>query len=162
MKSLNGLYPHEVKVHLDEQHLCKLSEAATKADDFALTHKSVFKKNVNFQTKTNHSGYQKPPQTESLSVKPQINESGKTGFLSERGKIRGGKHCKYCKKPGHVLEDFFSLQKKKERENKSNMMIVSASPQNTNCDGLDCECLNQSLSEQSSKVTDNLTVISLL
>ena len=34
-------------------------------------------------------------------------------------------------------------------------MIVSASPQNTNCDGLDSECLNQSLSEQSSKVTDN-------
>ena len=36
--------PHKIKVHLDEQHFCKLSEAATIADDFALTHKSVFRK----------------------------------------------------------------------------------------------------------------------
>ena len=144
--------PHEIKVHLNEQHVCKLSEAATKADAFASTHKSVFKKNVSFQTKTNHSGYQRPPQTESPSVKPQINESWKTGSLSERGELKGGK---YCEKPGHVLEDCFSLQRKKERENKSNMLIVLASPQNTNCDGIDSECLNQSLSEQSSKVTDN-------
>ena len=121
--------PHEIKVHLDEQHVCKLSEAATKADAFASTHKSVFKKNVSFQTKTNHSGYRRPPQTESPSVKPQINESWKTGSLSERGELKGGK---YCEKPGHVLEDCFSLQRK-----------------------IDSECLNQSLSEQSSKVTDN-------
>ena len=94
------------------------------------------------QTKTNHSDYQKSPQTESPSVKPQINEGGKTGSLSERGELRGGKYCKYCKKPGHVLDDCFSLQIKKKRENKSNMMIVSASPQNTKCDGLDGECLN--------------------
>ena len=107
---------------------------------------------MNFQTKMNHSGYQKPPQTGPPSVKPQINKSGKTGSLFERDEVRGGK---YCKKPSHVLENYFSLQRKEERENKSNMMIVSAPSENTNCEGLDSEYLNQSLSELSSKVTDN-------
>ena len=115
-RSLNS----EVRSHIEEQKVKTLSQAATIADEFTLTHRSANRfgnaagKSSSFRKGINTS------QNESKSnstVESKQTESGQKTTSTDRQNV-----CYYCRQPGHVKSNCPTLQKKKqdkEKEKKS-------------------------------------------
>ena len=86
--------PDSICMHLNEQRVTSLSEAAIFADEFVLTHKNVFRG------------------SESSSSKPHKSEGG--------GRQREDRVCHYCKKVGHLIAQC----RLKQREEKNGVKSV--------------------------------------
>lgn len=87
--------PERCVVYLNEQKVTSLNEAAVFADEFTLTHKSVF---VPSRVKATDAGQVAP--TKTTIPKPPS------------GPTREGRECFYCHKKGHVIADCFLAKKK--------------------------------------------------
>ena len=85
--------PIEVRTHLEEQKVNNLMNAATIADNYVLTHKSIVNK---------------------FAVPKIVNESNVTNQKAQSTTVSGKmvKSCYYCKKKGHIKADCWLLQGK--------------------------------------------------
>ena len=109
MEEFKNCLPTDIKTYLDEQKIDTLHQAATRADDYALTHKSFGKTVIRtdsssdttntFNGNTNRSGHSTGP--------------GKTNGRSSL--LPGGPTCYYCRRKGHVMSECRTLQKKNDK-----------------------------------------------
>lgn len=108
----------EVRTHLDERKAEELHQAATYADDYALTHKNTLRSSKSAQRDAFKE--QTDSQSVSKNVEPQVSsKKGTPGVTNPEGnekKVSTSPKpvCGYCKKTGHVIMDCWSLQKKNE------------------------------------------------
>ena len=135
----------DIRTHLDEHKIETLTEAATMADDFSLTHKlSSSKPSPNYQNPQNRSGQSRPPYFSKFSKPYEVKP--RSGF-SEKGQVHNPSYsnqnkgdffksspivCNYCKKKGHLISDCYMLRRKDEIKTKSypNACTVAKSPVN--------------------------------
>ena len=115
----------DIKVYLDEKDANTLHEAATLADDYALTHKPKL-----FNPKPVNNLYKKDKQNQLESDKKVMAGSSNKGneITNKRGNRPKflGLVCHYCKKPGHVMSDCWTLKRKQESNSSSPTLLVSS------------------------------------
>ena len=103
----------DVKTHLDESKIDILHEAATKADDYALTHK--LSKPSQKPRYNQNSGSNKASQGSTQEKKTQSNSQEKgsrenSGAKSKYGsRPRSKLECDHCKKSGHLMSTCYKL-----------------------------------------------------
>ncbi len=89
--------PENVVVYLNEQKVSKLSDAAVLADEFALTHRTVFSSGR--QSKTSLA-------TETIAQGARrVNISNTSGGGKSVSKSAERRVCFYCLDPGHMISD---------------------------------------------------------
>ena len=97
----------DIKTYLDEQIVENLQNAATFADDYALTHKSTFHKNKNFSLTTTPA----PDTEKKFEIKTPNKDTDKSTTANhfqnkdKRYSRSFAPVCHYCKKSGHVMSD---------------------------------------------------------
>ena len=106
LEDFKGCVPDDVKMHLEEQQVQELHQAARLADDYVLTHKPNFVKgNYNpSKRRTRHS----PPRSSKLE---DVKADGVTSGTTEKKDTSYSKPtvtCAYCKKPGHIKSKCFA------------------------------------------------------
>ncbi|KAI2660984.1 Retrovirus-related Pol polyprotein [Labeo rohita] len=102
--------PERVVVYLNEQKVASLSHAAVLADEFVLTHKSVFTS-------------ARSEKTQSVPFQPQSTRS-----KSSPPRPRENRECYYCHKFGHVVADCLALKRKQQPETKSVGFVKTFKP----------------------------------
>ncbi len=96
LEQFKGCIPDRIAVYLNEQKVSSLSNVSVLADDFALTHKTIF---------TAHT--EKVP-----SISPVLKDQ--SHFKSTGTKVREERECFYCHKTGHVIADCLALKRKQQ------------------------------------------------
>ena len=86
-----------------------LQQAAKLADEYALTHKSKFSSNDRAHFYKKNDGRQNFVQGSDAKGKSNDGK-GKDGKGQFKDKTTGPT-CNYCKKPGHVMSECFSLKR---------------------------------------------------
>lgn len=105
----NCIHP-EIRTYLDEQKVENLEQAATAADDYALTHKGSFIK----QRSSNNDNSRGRPDNSQVTLgskstsSEQVKVTDKNDMTTKSGPI-----CNYCKRKGHIKSEFWVLQRKK-------------------------------------------------
>ncbi len=105
-------------VHLNDQKIMTLSEAAVISDEFMLTHKTVLS--------VNHA-MQKLPPTENGGkgyFKRRMVERGCKSVLSRNGEKRV---CFYCLDPGHMIPECTAWRHENHTKMKSVALVQSGS-----------------------------------
>ena len=105
IEEFKNCLPTDIKTYVDEQKAGNLHQAATLADDYALTHKSLFGRVLQGSRESQWStGDPRPLTSQALGPRDQ----------NERRLPRAptGPTCYYCKKKGHVLSECRALEKK--------------------------------------------------
>ena len=108
--------PKEMKMYLEEVKVKVLEVATVIADDYSLTHKSVFhkpaysKKNGNEENKSFHA------RNLSLDNKkdPSLQKDNVTGARGDSSTKEEFKVCSYCKKKGHLVSECWKVKRNKE------------------------------------------------
>ena len=120
--------PDDIKTYLDEKTVSTLAEAATMADDYALTHKKKYPGSTlnKFQKKNTSDA--------DTGVKPSYSSSGKEkshdGPKSNNDNRNAQKDksnsptCNYCKKAGHIVSECWKL-KNKNSDSSPNALVSS-------------------------------------
>ena len=108
-----GVHP-DVKTHLDEKVVENVHEAAVLADDYSLTHKLKFKSKPN----SNHAN----------SQAKQSNDKGESHGKSTKTSEMSGSSvsCKFCKKPGHTIDQCYKVKNK--QSNLAKQTATTSSP----------------------------------
>ena len=129
----------DIKTHLDEHKIDNLNEAATMADDYAITHKLSFSKfNSNVSNRPGQARapyFNKQNFNKTNDGKPKPWSSEKVTNVTHKPQeqkpetFKPGPMCSYCKKKGHLISECWLLQKKEDK-NKSfpNAFSVKQSP----------------------------------
>uniref|UniRef100_A0A8W8MZ15 Integrase catalytic domain-containing protein n=1 Tax=Magallana gigas TaxID=29159 RepID=A0A8W8MZ15_MAGGI len=105
----NCIHP-EIRTYLDEQKVENLEQAATAADDYALTHKGSFTK----QRNSNNDNSRGRPDNSQVTLgskstsSEQVKVTDKNDMTTKSGPI-----CNYCKRKGHIKSECWALQRKK-------------------------------------------------
>lgn len=95
LKDFKSCLPERVVVYLNKQKVSSLSHAAVLADEFVLTHKTVF---------SSH--------TDKSAVRPPLpipNQSSRAKVFPSSKDFR---ECFYCHKQGHLIADCNALKRK--------------------------------------------------
>ena len=94
MEDFKRCLPDRIVVYLNEQKVNSLSAAAVLADEYVLTHKTVFP---------------------SVSVeKPQYNPASSAGLPKFPPPKRKERECFYCHKPGHLIANCLTRKRKEQ------------------------------------------------
>ena len=108
----------DLKTHLDDKNIETLQDAAFASDNYSLSHKRNFKgpntssiKSPGFKINDSKSDTQNKNQTSS----PVSSSSPSQSSSFDKKQLT----CGYCKKKGHIVSECFKLQRKNEREGKS-------------------------------------------
>lgn len=111
--------PERIVVYLNEQKVVSLSEAAVLADEFALTHKSVFVPPVRRDAFT----------TENKPRSPKASRRNTPAAVENRA-------CFYCRESGHFISACPTLKKKEQNKNKepSAVVLIQRGPSKTESD----------------------------
>ena len=118
MEEFKNCLPSEIKTYLDEQKVDSLHQAAVRADDYALTHKSFGKTPL----RSNN-----PVDSDNSNRSGNPAGVGKTG--NRGSSLPAGPTCYYCRRKGHVMSECRALQKKNE---KSKPDLIVSQPGNKN------------------------------
>ena len=105
----------DIKTYLDEKDAKTLSEAAILADEYALTHKRKF----NSSSSSTNSSHKKEHSTPGNSKQPKPISTGSAKPSADTTSPSVGKgslKCAYCKKPGHLMSECYTLKNKRQRE----------------------------------------------
>ncbi|XP_029945218.1 uncharacterized protein LOC115386902 [Salarias fasciatus] len=98
LEDFKNCLPERILIYLNEQRVCTLQQAAISADEFALTHKSVFKRDHVSTTNQDEE-----------PVQPELSTSPKSSRP---------KQCFYCHKTGHLISDCDVLRRCRSTEPK--------------------------------------------
>ena len=111
IEELKACVPNELKMYLDDQKVTNLQQAASLADDYTLTHKTISKlsSNMNNKHKYEHKHQTADIPAQSVSnVKSSIPDHRKSN-------VHSIPVCAYCKRKGHLISDCWLLEKKKAK-----------------------------------------------
>ena len=128
----------DIKVHLDEQKVATLQNAAVLADDFSLTHKGSFTKYTTSKSKDDSPLFDKAGSSSShINKKSATKHSDKSEDLNigDQTKKLHVLTCAYCKKRGHLISDCWHLQKKNKLQTPNALVTISSTTDDTlsNC-----------------------------
>ena len=112
IEEFKNCLPTELKTYVDEQKVENLHQAAVLADDYALTHKPLFRQSGD-RSAVRSNSYITPPGCSSSSQAPGCTSSDAPVRRSQR--FPSGPTCYYCKKKGHVMSECRALEKKNQR-----------------------------------------------
>ena len=131
----------EVKIHLDEQKVASLRQAAKMADDYELTHKQSFVRNPGYaynrgyqdnkvynpsQGKGCNPGRENRDQKGSdVSAKAAKKVEQKEGLEQKFFRVPT---CYHCKKKGHVMSDCWFLKKQGETKRSAVNLVSCKAP----------------------------------
>ncbi len=118
LEDFKNCVPENVVVHLNDQKIMTLSEAAVISDEFMLTHKTVFS--------VNHA-MQKLPTTENGGrgdFKRRKVERDRKSVLSRNGEKRA---CFYCLDPSHMIAECTAWRHDNHAKMKSIALVQSGS-----------------------------------
>ena len=134
IEQFKGCIHADIKTHLDERDINNLEDAATTADDFALTHK-LSTNNTGGPNKFNqyHKGNSNRPnqskssdgQKSTKEGNPQSGPPGQGDKDPSSAKPKSGDgfqtsvKCHFCKKPGHIMSKCYKLKAKQAATNQS-------------------------------------------
>ncbi|XP_058254433.1 uncharacterized protein LOC131358974 [Hemibagrus wyckioides] len=110
LEDFKNCLPERVSVYLNECKVNTLSQAAMLADEFILTHKTLF--------------LSKPKQPIPGEQKPKPEQPGPVSSPGRNRTRSLNVDCFYCHRPGHVAADCFALKRKQERQEKSSGLDV--------------------------------------
>ena len=114
IEEFKNCLPAELKTYIDEQKVENLHQAAVLADDYALTHKSVFRRSGELPPRTSPRDSSATPQTGNGSSQTSTRTSNDPP-LRRSQQFAAGPTCFYCKKKGHVMSECRALEKKNQR-----------------------------------------------
>ena len=98
MEGFKNCLPSDIKTYLDEQRIDTLHQAATHADDYALTHKLYGKTAIRTDSSSDTSTTNEKHQSQwSFSWSWKTNGRGAL--------LPGGPMCYYCRRKGHVMSE---------------------------------------------------------
>lgn len=100
LEEFKNCLPERVVIYLNERKVLSLSEAAVLADEYMLTHKSVYK----------------PAKVEPTVLperRPKVVQSARFD------------ECFYCRKPGHLIADCPTLKRKQEKTSNSSSKSIA-------------------------------------
>ncbi len=106
LEEFKGCISDRIAVYINEQKVSSLSNASVLADEFTLTHKTVFIART-----------EKVPSNSSAS-------KDQTRFKSIGTKGREERQCFYCHKSVHVIADCFTLKRKQQINPPKNVAFV--------------------------------------
>lgn len=118
LEDFKNCVPESVVVHLNDQKVMTLSEAAVIADEFVLTHKNVFPVNRMF--------HNQPPVTESGVRDRFLGSKLERGHKTVSNRVGDKRVCFYCLDPGHKIVDCKAWKQKMGTKTKSVAFIHSA------------------------------------
>lgn len=124
----------EIRTHLDERQAENLHQAATFADDYALTHKSSFRPSNSKPSQRDMVKRRTEYQSMARNVDSKIpskkdNTGGSTSETHPKKVSTFPKLvCSYCKKHGHVMTDCWFLQKKNGQKSTSALAYIKQVP----------------------------------
>ena len=135
----------EIKAHLDERDIDNLQDAATTADDYALTHKlssistsGPNKSSQNYRNNSNRPNQSKSPNSQSTKDNTQSDPSGQGNKDPSSTKPKSGDGfkssvtCLYWKLPGHFKSDCRKLMRLQQQQDSTPTgCAVSIKPQVT-------------------------------
>ena len=98
----------DVRLHLEEQRVEMLDEAARIADDYALTHKQTYKMYNDAQKSKNWNQNKKTGASEKKDKNTPVKQSQQESTSTQKPTV-----CYKCKKPGHIKPQCPLLQHKK-------------------------------------------------
>ena len=110
----------DVRLHLEEQRVETLDEAARIADDYVLTHKinNDAQKNEDRYVRGERSPFPSQKNTSNSTPEPRSRATDSDSKQSESEQktrnVDGQFVCYYCRQPGHVKSSCPKLQKKKQ------------------------------------------------
>ncbi len=117
LEEFKNCLPERVETYLNEQKVLKCSAAAALADEYVLTHKSVF------GTVQNSSNSSRRYSKGSFDCVPREDK-----VAENSGKFLSSPVCFYCKKHGHIIAECQAL-KKKNSVPKPVGLLMTSSPQ---------------------------------
>ena len=101
--------PTDIKTYLDEQKVDNLHQAATRADDYALTHRGSFSRSHTRSLEATN----KPPGEMNHDQGSGVNPRDKNGsHQTGNSRVPPGPTCYYCKRKEHVKTECPALAKK--------------------------------------------------
>lgn len=122
LEEFKDCLPERVVVYLNEQKVISLSQAAVLADEFVLTHKTVFSSARSEKNSTVQSTHSQPSSAKSPSTRSK--------------EVR---ECFYCHKQGHAIADCLTLKRKQEQQPSKSVEFVNSVLENTdNFSGAGC------------------------
>lgn len=114
LEEFKNCLPEKVVIYLNEQKVASVSHAAVLADEFALTHKTVFTA-PRTESKKVSSG------SDSQTTRPSVSPSISKG--------RDERVCFYCHRPGHLIAECRKLQSKQSHPSVSTPVgLVNTAP----------------------------------
>ena len=104
----------EVRTFLHEKKVENINDAARLADEYSLTHKTSFVNRPKSTTPPFHSHVT----SSNSSVKTNLSNVSKPKTIrdSKDQNPLSQTFCNYCKKPGHLVSECFSLKRKQQRD----------------------------------------------
>ena len=113
----------DIKSFLDEKEAGTLQQAAKLADEYALTHKKFGSQDRSH----NFRRFQNKPGSTAVDTKAKVPDNKGSDSSSNKKDKSTVSVCNYCKKPGHVLSECYSLKNRKEKESqaKGNGLVKS-------------------------------------
>ena len=125
MEEFNNCLPERVATYLSEQKAVKLSDAAILADDFVLTHKSVFCE-TSVPVNINDNWLMEDSSVYGMPFKSGGSSSAEGRLIVDQS-TRESPVCFYCKKRGHIVAYCYALHEDK-RPVKTVALIRTDSP----------------------------------
>lgn len=108
LEEFKNRLPDKLAVYLSEQKVTSLSAAAVLADEFTLTHKTVFSPSVR-------------PEPAQADSRPKSPKNGRRSAFNSSG----NRECFYCHEQGHLIAVCPSLKKKEQLKSSKNPTPVS-------------------------------------
>ena len=110
LEDFKSCVPDDVKIHLEEQQVKELHQAARLADDYVLTHKKNFAKG-SFDPSRRRVRNSPPRSYKSVDTeKPDGENSGTSAKRDSSNKPTVT--CSFCKKSGHIKSNCYAYMKK--------------------------------------------------
>ena len=115
----------DIKSYYDEKDALTLQQAAKLADEYALTYKSRFGSSVRSPFHRKPTGrFNTSPQ--SRFNDPKDKHAGKSFDKKPHKDQSNDLVCAYCKKPGHLISECYTLKRRKEKEALPNALVKSS------------------------------------
>ncbi|KAL0152923.1 hypothetical protein M9458_051752 [Cirrhinus mrigala] len=121
LEEFKNCIPENIVVHLNEQKINSLSEAAVLADEFALTHRSVFSSTRQFRRR--NFVHEQTEKVTSPVLSSEKSDKGKP-MLDRTSRKRV---CFYCLDPGHLISDCKAWKQKTAAEKSKSVAFAQAS-----------------------------------
>ena len=112
VKEFKDCLPTEIKTCLDEQKVDNLHQAATRTDDYALTHRGSFSRPDPRSLDATNKAPEETKYSQGGGANPQDSHDNNGSHQSGSSRVPLGPMCYYCKQKGHVMTECPALAKK--------------------------------------------------